>query len=277
MRMRVFTGIVLLCVFLLAPAVSRAEEESTRMRRHAYVQKPQSQERVELEIEFGREVSARILGQTPLVKNDNLLKYVNTLGKALAMYTERTELNFAFGVLDSKELNAIAVPGGYIFITKATIDRCKDEAELAGILAHEISHITKGHVLRELDLTFDENSAVSGVAALVSGISDAFTLAMKQAVDKSIEMLTKQGYRTSDELEADREGTYLLSLAGYDPAGLERFLSANKAFEPVRSEPDREHPQIDDRLAQMKTILDREGLRGLPANKSKERFERYVR
>ena len=99
------------------------------------------------EVEIGQGVAANLLGAAPLVNDEALQAYVNQLGWWLAQQTERRDLNWRFGVLDTDSVNAFAAPGGYVFITKGLLLNMRSEAELAGVLAHEISHVLQRHHL----------------------------------------------------------------------------------------------------------------------------------
>ncbi len=98
------------------------------------------------EVAIGREIAGRLLGAAPLVKNKKLQKYVNKVGKWVALQSDRPDLPWRFGVIESNDINAFAAPGGFIFITKGLYLKLKSEAELAGVLAHEIGHVIKTDV-----------------------------------------------------------------------------------------------------------------------------------
>ncbi|HLD10363.1 MAG TPA: M48 family metalloprotease, partial [Methylophilaceae bacterium] len=100
------------------------------------------------EVEIGDGVAANLLGAAPLVQDDKLQAYVNRLGWWLVQQTERPELAWHFGVLDTDSVNAFAAPGGYVFVTRGLLLRMRNEAELAGVMAHEISHVLKRHHLQ---------------------------------------------------------------------------------------------------------------------------------
>jgi len=99
------------------------------------------------EIKMGQEFASVLLGAKPLLADVRIQRYVNTLGRWLAMQTERPDLPWTFGVLDDSGFNAFATPGGYIFITRGLLNRMNNEAELAGVLAHEIGHVLRKHHL----------------------------------------------------------------------------------------------------------------------------------
>jgi len=100
------------------------------------------------EIDVGKEWTATLLGAEPLMDYPELQKYVNALGRWISLHSERRDLPWQFGVLESDNINAFATPGGFILVTKGLLGRLKSEAELAGVLGHEITHVIRKHHLR---------------------------------------------------------------------------------------------------------------------------------
>lgn len=104
----------------------------------------------EEEIAIGRQIAGNLLGAAPLVKDEGLQKYVNQVGRWVALQSERPDLPWHFGVIESTDINAFAAPGGYIFVTRGLYGLLGSEAELAGVLAHEIGHVIRQHHLKLL-------------------------------------------------------------------------------------------------------------------------------
>ena len=104
----------------------------------------------EEEVAIGRQAAGNILGAAPLVKDAKLQQYVNRVGRWIASQSERPDLDWHFGVIESNDLNAFAAPGGYIFVTKGLYRSLQSESELAGVLAHEVGHVIKKHHLKIL-------------------------------------------------------------------------------------------------------------------------------
>jgi beta-barrel assembly-enhancing protease len=173
------------------------------------------------EIAIGQDVAARILGAAPLVADPALQRYVNSVGRWLAAQTERADLPWQFGVLETPHLNAFAVPGGTIFITRGLLAQMRNEAELAGVLGHEIVHVLRKHHLKAIQ---------KGAQSALAG--DAMAMALKDrgggaAREKLISFGTEmygRGLDKSDELEADRLGVVIAARAGYDAYGLPSVL-----------------------------------------------------
>lgn len=183
------------------------------------------------EIEIGRQLAALLLGAKPAHPDMALQRYVNRLGRWISLQSPRPGLPWTFVVLDDAGYNAFAAPGGYVFVTKGLIDRCADESELAGILAHEITHVTAKHHLQAI-----RQSAMAGVGTqlLASQIRTgnvAGQLVKDQLLSLFRTVYTK-GLSQSDEFEADRSGVAMAAKAGFDPYGLVSVLQQLRSVTP---------------------------------------------
>ncbi len=182
------------------------------------------------EIEIGRQLAAVLLGSKPLHPDMQLQRYVNQLGRWISLQSERPGLPWTFIVLDDSGYNAFAAPGGYVFVTKGLIDRCADEAELAGILAHEITHVTAKHHLHAMRKT-----AQSGVFTQLLA-SQIKTNAVGNLVASQFLALGRnlyaRGLDQTDEYHADRSGVALAARAGFDPYGLVAVLQQLRTATP---------------------------------------------
>jgi predicted Zn-dependent protease len=183
------------------------------------------------EIEIGRDMAARLLGAAPLVNEPRQQRYVNNVGRWLASQTERPDLPWQFGVLETPGLNAFAVPGGTIFVTKGLVQRMRSEAELAGVLAHEIAHVLKKHHLKAI-----QKNAQASLAgeALQMALKDSNSEIRGKLVGFGTEMYAR-GLDKSDELEADRLGVVIAARGGYDSYGLPAVLQTLQAMNPQDS------------------------------------------
>ena len=211
------------------------------------------------EIQIGRDMASRLLGAAPLAKDENLQRYVNRVGRWLASQTERPDLPWQFGVMEAPQLNAFAVPGGTIFVTRGLVEKMKSEAELAGVLAHEISHVLRKHHLKAIQKA--AQTALAG-EALNQALRDRGSAAREKLVSFGAEMYTR-GLDKSDELEADRYGVVIAARAGYDAYGLPavlQTLQAMNASDSALALMFKTHPAPGDRLAalgeRMQSTLD---------------------
>ena len=180
------------------------------------------------EIEIGRDVAARLLGAAPLHPNQALQRYVNEVGRWLASQTERAELPWRFAVLDAPQVNAFATPGGFIFVTGGLVSRMRTEAELAGVLAHEIVHVLRKHHLKAI-----QKGALANVASnvLALAVQDKNSALRNHLVSFATELYVR-GLDKADELEADRLGVVIATRGGYDPWGLPVVLQTLQSISP---------------------------------------------
>jgi predicted Zn-dependent protease len=225
------------------------------------------------EVRFGREVAARVIARFGLYENPGIMKYVNLVGQALSQSTNRPEIEFRFAVLNTDAINAYAAPGGYVFVTRGSLAAMRDEAELAGVLAHEIAHIVERHAVKEFNIKGAEDSISAGMAHAIGGSSESARLAFSQAVDKALDLLLKDGYKREDEIQADNDSVLFCALSGYDPSGLVRYFERIRAMKGKLTEVlDRTHPSYDTRIAWLKGTMTREGIDPETFKTYKERF-----
>ena len=104
----------------------------------------------EQEVEIGRDIAATIAGYYGVVQDPELTRYVNLVDLAVASVDPRTDIAYRFAVLDSDDVNALAAPGGYVFVTRGALALMNDEAMLAGVLGHEVGHVNRRHVVKEI-------------------------------------------------------------------------------------------------------------------------------
>lgn len=184
----------------------------------------------EEEYYIGRSVAALILSRYAPLNNPALSQYVNTLGQAVALSSGRPETyaGYHFQVLDSDEVNALAAPGGMIFLTKGLIKLCADEDALAAILAHEIGHVSARHGLQSIK----KSRLVDAFKIMEQGTLqkyapaelDKLTGLFEEALGDIAESLVEKGYDRKYEYEADELALGTSLRAGFDPNGLLRFL-----------------------------------------------------
>jgi predicted Zn-dependent protease len=171
----------------------------------------------EEEHQLGTNMSAVLLGASPLYKNAQAEKYVNEVGLWIALQTTQPDLPWRFGILDTPNVNAFAAPGGYVFITRGLLLRLHNESELAGVLAHEITHVINHHHANAMK----KRGASDVVMGLVQQKSGSANTA---ALGNLAKGLYSSGLDKSDEYDADRNGVYLAARAGYSAYGLPSVL-----------------------------------------------------
>lgn len=183
------------------------------------------------EVAIGEQMASTLLGGAPLVNNAALEKYVNDVGRWLALQTERPDLAWHFGVLDSEAVNAFAAPGGYVFVTKGLLKRLNNEAELAGVLAHEIAHVLQKHHLKAIqkNASYGAFAEVATMAAESQGGEKSQILANLVQGTKE---LYARGLDKDDEYEADRMGIVIAARGGYDPFALPEVIEDLEKLNP---------------------------------------------
>jgi predicted Zn-dependent protease len=199
------------------------------------------------EVKIGRQIAGNLLGAAPLVKDAKLQRYVNTVGRWVASRSTRSDLNWTFGVIESGDINAFAAPGGYVFVTRGLYVRLNDEAELAGVLAHEIAHVQQHHHLKVL-----QQQQLIGLGSQLLGQQVGGDAAVQQLIGSGAEIMAR-GLDKSAEFEADRIGVVLATRAGYDPWGLPSVLQEIGAVSKTDSGGVallfKTHPHPDERLS----------------------------
>lgn len=181
------------------------------------------------EIEIGRQLAAVLLGSKPLHADLKLQRYVNQLGRWISLQSPRPQLPWSFAVLDDAGYNAFAAPGGYVFVTRGLLERVGSEAELAGILAHEIIHVTGRHHLKALQAKARAGLLTQAVASQLNNNAGGVLSAQLLALGRN---LYASGLDQGDEFDADREGVTLAARAGFDPYGLVTALQQLRTAAP---------------------------------------------
>lgn len=209
----------------------------------------------ENEIILGQDIATNLLGVAPLLADREVQLYVNRVGRWVSLHSERPDLPWHFAVLDDTSINAFATPGGYVVITKGLLLKLHNEAELAGVLGHEVAHVIQRHHLNALRKVSGMN-ALSDTASLVLTAQDKNTEVLK-LVNAGTELYTR-GLDKEDELEADIMGVVLATRAGYDPYGLPAVLQTLQMQNPNDAGLAmlfKTHPSLSDRLMYLDTAM----------------------
>jgi len=198
------------------------------------VQQPSAKEFTqEDEIALGEAATASFLGASPLHHDASLQRYVNRVGKWVALHSDRADLPWTFSVIDTETINAFALPGGSVIVSSGLLKRLGSESELAGVLAHEIAHVVKRHQLKAIqsgmqaDFWKNVGTSVAADRVKIGGGAVGSTVGnmAKPYILDAAGNLIKDGFflRPLDrglETEADQLAIVLATRAGYDPYGL---------------------------------------------------------
>jgi predicted Zn-dependent protease len=225
---------------------------------------------VEDEIKIGQHVAGTLLGAAPLVDDAAMQRYVNRVGRWVALQSERPDLPWTFGVIDSADVNAFAAPGGYVFITKGLYGLLRDEAELAGVLAHEVAHVTERHHLKVM-----QKSQLIGAGTRLLGRKVTDNERTRALLGSGAEIMAR-GLDKSAEFEADRQGVVLATRAGYDSYGLPAVLQEIGQLAKGSSAVGllfKTHPHPDERLLRLSEAMGSRFDRVRNAQTLAERFQ----
>ncbi len=173
------------------------------------------------EIKLGKELHEKIMESTPIYQDEKLQAYVDEIGQKIVKHSHRPELAFTFTIIDSPDINAFALPGGFIYINRGLMGYLQSEAQLAAVLAHEVGHVTGRHSVKQ-DTARKGSSVATVLSVLTTGstvIGDVTDLWGTAAV---------MGYGREMELEADSLGAEYLFNMGYNPKAMIEVISVLK-------------------------------------------------
>jgi len=176
------------------------------------------------EIQMGAQSHQEVLKEYAALDNPDLQAYVNDVGQRLAKQSHRPDLQWHFTVVDSPDVNAFALPGGYVYITRGIMAYLNSEAELAGVIGHEIGHVTARHGVRQQSAATEAGLGAMLGSALVPGMNNQAGATMMQ----SLAQAWTAGYGRDHELESDRLGAEYLARTGYDPKAMIEVIGVLK-------------------------------------------------
>jgi predicted Zn-dependent protease len=168
------------------------------------------------EVEIGQANVQQINQQLPIVQDAAINRYINVLGDSIAKLTERADLPWTFYVVDSREVNAFAVPGGFIYVNRGLIERSQRMNQLAGVLGHEIGHVVKRHSVKQMGQAQTANIGVT-LACVLTGVCNS---QIAQVGINAAGGLIFSKFSRDDEREADEVGIDNVVRAGIHPGGV---------------------------------------------------------
>jgi len=205
------------------------------------------------EVQMGEAIAKEVAKEYKFADDPLLKKRVEDIGKKIAAVCDRKDIDYHFEVLDDDDVNAVSLPGGYVYVNKGLIDRVANDDELAGVLGHEIGHIVARHSIKKLQATqaYSILRVLAAATPNAGGVGSAADIAFAQFIT---------GYGRDDELLADRLGARYARLAGYNPRAMIDFLK--KLQDVNRKRPlqpkayFKTHPYVPDRIRVVKQELD---------------------
>jgi beta-barrel assembly-enhancing protease len=207
------------------------------------------------EIQMGQEYSQQINAQLPIVSDPEINRYVNVLGDQIASLTSRADLPWRFYVVDSREVNAFAVPGGYIYVNRGLIERTTQMDELAGVLGHEIGHVVRRHSIQQMEKAQGANVGVT-LACILTNICNS---QVAQAGINIAGSAVFARFSRQDELEADQEAVTNTVRARINPQGIvtmfQKLIAERKSRPGAVEGWFATHPLEEDRIAAAQQMI----------------------
>ena len=225
------------------------------------------------ERKLGEQVSQQLREEFGVYQDKEVARYVSLVGKVLAQGSTRPGLDWQFIVLDTDGVNAFAAPGGIVHVTRGALGLIKNEAELAGVLGHEITHVTAKHTVRSIQ----KNKLVSLTAEEVGGSAGLSQSVLSRLAQAAYKNVINNAFDRDDEIESDKVGIAIANKAGYAPAALSGVLQRLEDRNSNQDQPNgmfASHPLIKDRVANIATVVREQKLTAAATVAS--RYSKYV-
>jgi predicted Zn-dependent protease len=217
------------------------------------------------EVEIGREAAAEFERDNPLSTDQNLLDRATRIGNNIVPHQPRPGIPYTFKVVDSPEINALAFPGGFIYIYRGMIEFVQSDDELAGVIGHEIAHVALRHSARQIEAIAAGQMAIQAVLSENPDLENVYQDQSFQIASEVVTDVVLKGWGRVNELDADEHGTVYMAQAGYDPQAvldlLNRFVSqggevSGDVMETLLST----HPPFQERIARVEEAIVVHGL-----------------
>lgn len=201
------------------------------------------------EVQLGRQINQQLGREFKLSRNRDLREYVEQIGQRLVPYSERPELEYTFQVVDDDNINAFATAGGFVYVNTGLLKAADNEAEVAGVMAHEIGHITGKHVLKQM-----RQAVIAGGLANAAGLDRSTVIAL------GVEFGIRRPRSRSHEYDADRRGLQMAVKTGYAPSGMiaffQKLLRGGGSVPTILST----HPETQDRIDALNLAIEEAGI-----------------
>ncbi len=232
------------------------------------------------EVELGRQNAAQINAQLPIVQDPAVANYIQDLGMSIASKTSRSNLDWHFYVVNTKQVNAFALPGGYVYVNRGLIESADSLDELTGTLGHEIGHVVERHSVKQMQDAQKTNIGIGVLCTLTSICHSGLAQAAVQVGGSAY----FARHSRLDELQADSEGVVNVARAGYDPHGIPELfqvLLKEREYQPTKVEGwFSDHPLEEARISRadqlIATLPEARGQRFLVDTPEYQAFRRRV-
>src|SRR4051812_28998519 len=209
------------------------------------------------EVQMGQETAQQVNAQLPMVQDAVINSYVNSLGQRIARTTSRADLDWQFRVVNSDQVNAFALPGGFIYVNRGVLERATNMSEVAGVLGHEIEHVVRRHSVKQMEQAQGANVGV-GIACALTGICNR---GIPQAAINIGGTAVFAKFSRTDEVQADEGGFNNMIRAGINPRGMYTLFQKLLAEEQQSGGGGNaaawfsDHPGTSDRIADIQRML----------------------
>ena len=308
MKLNLLVFLSILSIFLQSCTLWNGEQKKTKP-----ALSPEEQKKIDqykAEVGLGRDLTGRLLQFYGSYGDEELIKYISSVGLHVANNSDFPDRKYMFAILDSDTVSAFACPGGYILISLGAIRHAKNEAELAMVLAHEIAHVGKQHMFKTItgmdpttDTGDDKNKARSKKSLFleirkrpepeadesakmfskyIAQTSGGAALSILQAAKAGMGLLLEKGLDKKLEFEADSEGTMYAVRSGYDPKALLQYLSRLEKVKAKQKKSqtyvlDKTHPSIKQRKNKLRKLLKKIEAKTIVGAEGSKRFNQYVK
>jgi predicted Zn-dependent protease len=217
---------------------------------------------VQQDVQAGRQAAGQVERQMPMLRDAQVTSYVNAIVRRLAAQAPGPEFAYQAKVVNSAEINAFALPGGYLYVNRGLISAVRNEAELAGVLAHEIAHVAERHGTEQATKAYGAQAGVGLLAQILGGRDRRLGLP-EQIIGSLGVNAAFMKFSRNAEHEADRVGAQIMARAGYDPMAMATFFDLLQARK--RSNPNAvakffsSHPPASDRSARIRSYASQLG------------------
>jgi len=195
------------------------------------------------EISLGQQINQQISGQVKLDRNPTALAYVDRIGQQLARNSARPNIKYTFQIVDDDSINAFATMGGFVYVNTGLLKAADNEAQVAGVIGHEIGHITGRHAFQHMK-----------EAALAQGLSSVAGVDRSQVVQLGVQLALTLPNSRQDEYDADRRGLTTMMRAGYAPTAMPAFM---RKLVRSNSQPEflSSHPAASERVTNLEKMI----------------------
>ena len=212
----------------------------------------------EEEQSIGQAIALQVVARYGGVSNQpDITRYVNLVGRGVALTCDRPEIPYRFAVLNHDSINAFAAPAGYVFVTRGLLKQIRNEAELAAVLGHEIAHVSQKHILEIIQRI----KQIAGVSQAGLAFAKQNPDLFKGVIDGAVKKLLDEGLDQDKEIEADQLGDVFATRVGYDPTAYVSLLQRLRALKGDDRAFFKTHPDFSARIGAVQEIIQTQGLK----------------